>query len=113
MAFGMSARRRPPAVCAGPRAGGGAEGGEPRGGGGVAVVNGRSFHDEGRWVGLADALEHVSEASAILRHLDGLEGRPEEPRAGPFEDARPRAGHSEVEGRLAAPAGEEAVGAGP
>ena len=50
----------------------------------------RPFDDEGRRIGLADGVEQVAEALAVLGHLDGLDGRAQQARAGALEDAGPR-----------------------
>ena len=69
----------------------------------------RAPDDLRRRVGLADALEQVPEALAVLGHLDGLEGRAQERHAEALQDALAGQRRGQVEGRLAAQAGQDPV----
>ncbi len=60
-------------------------------------------------VRLADPVEQVAEALAVLGHLDGLERRAEESQVVALEHARPGQVHGEVERGLAAETREQAV----
>ncbi len=61
-------------------------------------------------VRLADPVEQVAERLAVLGHADRLERRPEQADRVALEDAGLGQGRREVEGGLAAKAGEQAVG---
>src|SRR5450756_324048 len=77
--------------------------------GGTLGVRG-SLDDRRRRIGLFQAVQQVAELLAILGHLDRPQRRAEEPDAMAFQDPGLRQGHRQVERRLAAEAGEEAVG---
>ena len=70
----------------------------------------RALDDPRRRVRLAESVEQVAEQLAILGHLDGLERGPEEPDAVALEHAGPGQGDRQVQRRLAAQPGEEALG---
>ncbi len=100
----------PPSVKAGPHDGRQPDALERRRRRPLAAFDGRSLDDLRRRVGLADAIEQVAEALPVLGHLDGLERRAQQPHAGPLEDAGACQRDGEVERRLAAQAGQDAVG---
>ena len=78
-------------------------------GGGVALLVRRPFDDPRRRVWLADPIEQVAEALAILGHLNGDERRPEELDVVALEGSARGQRHREVEGRLATEAREESL----
>ena len=69
----------------------------------------RPLDDPRRGVGLADPLEQVPEALAILGHFDGDQRGSEELDVVALERAACREGHRQVERRLAAEPGEQAL----
>jgi len=69
-----------------------------------------ALDDDRRCVWLADGVEQVTEALAILGHLDGLDGRAQQACAGPLEHAGARHLHGQVEASLAPKAGQDAIG---
>ena len=66
--------------------------------------------DHRRRVRLADAVEQVAEPLPVLGHLDGLDGRAQQSRAEALQQAGMRHLDGQVEGRLAAEAGQDALG---
>ncbi len=68
----------------------------------MASVVVRSLHDPGRRVGLAKAVEQVSEGLAVLRHADGLKRRPQQAHVVALKDACLGQRHRKVERGLAA-----------
>ena len=77
---------------------------------GVFTLRGRQpFDYRARRVRLVDPIEQVAERLAILGHPDRLERRPEQADVVALEDTRLREGRGQVEGRLSAEAGKEAV----
>ena len=78
---------------------------------GVTLRSRGTGDDDRRRIGLAEAVQQVAEALAVLGHLDRLERRAEQADLVALEDPRPAQGDGEVQRRLAAEAGEQAVGA--
>ena len=67
--------------------------------------------DDHRWrIGLADAVEQVPETLPVLGHLDGLDGGAQQPGAVLLQQTGMRHVHGQVERRLAAEPGEDALG---
>ena len=75
----------------------------------LAFVRRRALDDEARGVGLVDPVEQVAERLAVLGHVDRLERRAEQADRVALEDAGPGHGRGEVQRRLAAQAGEQAL----
>ena len=69
----------------------------------------RAFDHDRRWIGLADFVQQPAEALAILGHLDRLERRAQQACLVPFENALAGELDAQVERRLAAQAGQDAV----
>ena len=78
---------------------------------GLFTLRGRQPLDDRAWrVRLADPFEQVAERLAIFGHADRLERRPEQADVVALEHTRLREGRGQVEGRLPAEAGKEALG---
>ena len=78
---------------------------------GLFTLRGRQpLDDRARRVRLVDPIEQVAERLAVLGHPDRLERRPEQADVVALEDARLGEGRGQVEGRLPAEAGKEALG---
>ena len=77
---------------------------------GVARVLVRALDDERRRVRLVDPVEQVAERLAVLGHADRLERRPEQADVVALEDAGLRERRRQVERRLAAEPGQQALG---
>ena len=71
---------------------------------------GGALDDLRRRIGLTDAVEQVAEALPVLGHLDGLDGRAQQPHPVALEEPGTRHVHGQVQRRLPAQAGEDAVG---
>ena len=84
---------------------------ERQGRGQLPVLGGGALDDDRRRIRLADPVEQVAEALAILGHLDGLQRRSEEAHLVPFQDACPGEADGEIQGGLPAETGEDPVGA--
>ena len=76
----------------------------------LALLGRGALDDEAGRVRLVDPVEQVAERLAVLGHVDGLERRAEQADRVALEDAGLGEGRREVEGRLAAQPGEQALG---